>query len=250
MLGRETAAAPGRGKRPAGRLDDGATMTHPWRRALVILALAVASLSSTCNVESRMQEKSQDLTEELMTAAIDFNRMITWRYFDEASAMVVPRSRADFLLAAEQIYNTVRMEGYKITLVQVSDQPFPRIRGEIAPPPPAKRPEVEAPQRIDETPADAKPKEKGPEQPKKKMPKVWYGLALVRFINLTVTPHNQVRSPMIRQYWFWREEDETWMVDPEIDQLLELAKPQAAAPGAPPPPPPRGDPPPLALPTP
>jgi hypothetical protein len=186
---------------------------------------------AACNLDERIRKRGEDLTEELTDAAVDFNRMITWRYFDDAVGSVIPDSRANFLMWSEQVYQRVHMEGYKVTLVQVATEPFPRVRGEVAPPPSSKKAEGEQPFSFDEPPKDAKP-EKGAvkSQKNQKMPKTWYGLVLVRFVNLTVVPYNKVRSPLLRQYWYYRESEKVWRVDPDIDQLLELGNPDAAPP--------------------
>jgi len=189
------------------------------RRLLLIVALIVVacvSLAASCNVDRRMIKKAEDLQEELCKLADDFNRMIAWRYYDEAGLMVAPELRADFLMQAEHIYARVSMEGYKISLCQVSPNPFPRQRGEVMPGP---RP----PRRDEATPTPEPTPEETSPTPKPEMPKKWYGLVLVRYINLSVAPSNAVRSPLIRQYWYW--ENDVWVVDPEIEQLLELNRP-------------------------
>lgn len=188
-----------------------------WVVALVVL---LAVTLAACNVNRRMQRKSEDLSEDLMKAALDFNRMIAWRYFDEASSVVIPEQQANFMMTAEAIYARVHMEGFKVNLAQVSHEPFPRLHGEV-PPPTKPKPE----HKVDTPPSLAaqaeKKKKGGAEEPIKKMPKVWYGMVLVRFINVNVAPSSTVRSPLLRQYWYWYEDPGAWLVDPDIEQLLE-----------------------------
>jgi hypothetical protein len=209
-------------------------------RAWIAVALFVAAAAGGCSLDNRLREKSQDLTEDLLNQATDFNRMITWRYFDDAVPMVVPQSRQYFMSAVEKINEKVHMEGYKIVIVQVSDRPIPRVRGEAADITPPKKPQIEMPPPEEDENAPKKTELKPQTSTRKTMPKIWYGLVLVRFINLTVTPHRVVRSPLIRQYWYWNDQSETWMVDPEIEQLLEMGQPpegpQPPAPTGPTPP--------------
>jgi len=206
------------------------------------LAMAAAAtllftfcMASSCNMEERMTRKAEDLTDGLMEAALDFNRMIAWRYFDEAALAVVPEHKADFFMAAQTVYSRVHMEGYKVTFAQVNPLPIPRIRGEVQPPP------KDAPKPI--TPPslalqDRKEKSESELDEYKKVPKIWYGMVLVRYQNLNVAPSSRVSSPLIRQYWYWYEDPGVWLVDPEIDQLLDFdgKKPPTATPtpGAPP----------------
>lgn len=192
-------------------------------RLAIAMGLVAMLLVAACSVDKRVRRKTETLSEDLMNTSLEFNRLIAWRYFDDASAMVLPAARADFLVSAESVYARVHMEGYKIALVQISPDPFPKIRGAVKVPPKPERPAVEIPPTPEEIKArEAKEKAAAEEQKFKEMPKHWYGLVLVRYINLTVVPSNQVSSPLIRQYWYWDENSETWLVDPEIDQLIDV----------------------------
>ncbi|MDP8225631.1 MAG: hypothetical protein P9L99_19890 [Candidatus Lernaella stagnicola] len=188
------------------------------------LVLALFFLFS-CHAENRILRKQENLQEELMKAALDFNRMVAWRYYDEAVQMVIPERQPEFMMAAEQVYARVHMESYKVTYAAVSAKSFPYMPGEVAAPEPGgDRPETPVSLQVPD-----KEKQKAADAVKRKhVPKVWYGLVLVRFVNLNVAPSSSVRSPLIRQYWYWYEDADTWMVDPDIGQLLNLGKPPAA----------------------
>jgi hypothetical protein len=197
--------------------------------AAVATLVFVFCMASSCNMEERMTRKAGDLTDDLMESALDFNRMIAWRYFDDAALSVVPEHKADFLMATQTIYSRVHMEGYKVTFAQVSPVPIPRVRGEVQPPPkdavkPATPPSLAL--------QDRKTKGDSELDNFEKVPKIWYGMVLVRYQNLNVAPSSRVSSPLIRQYWYWYEDPGVWLVDPEIDQLLDFGrgKPPTATP--------------------
>jgi hypothetical protein len=179
---------------------------------ILIAVTAAVALAASCGMERRIIKKMQDLQEDLCVQADEFNRMIAWGYYDDASLMVVPERRADFLMQAEKVAARVKMESYKVTLCEVSSAPFPRVRGDVTPTPePAPTPVA--------TPRPA-PEETTPmATPKLEMPKAWYGRVIVRYINLVVVPSNAVRSPLLRQYWVAR--DDTWFVDPDLSELLQ-----------------------------
>jgi len=197
---------------------------------LTALVLACLLIFAACNTERRVRKKGEELQEELTKAATDFNRMIAWRYYDDASTMVIPESKADFLMQAEAVNARVNMESYKVTLVQVSSLPFPRVRGEVKHEPKPKEdipPSIAAQKTKAENPPETPPA-KTENENRLEMPKVWYGLVLVRYENLIIAPHHTVRSPLIRQYWYYTDEVDTWLVDPEIEQLLGLYEPEAS----------------------
>ncbi len=191
------------------------------RRVLVVVFLVSLCFTFSCATDQRIKRKGEDLQEELMKEAVDFNRMIAWRYFDEASQKVIPERQADFLVAAETIYARVHMEGYKVTYTMVSPNPFPRQRGEVVMPPPEKE-KPDTPSSLSKQ-VD-KDKKKSDAEKRKKIPKAWYGLVLVRYLNLNVAPSANVRSPLIRQHWYYYPEPGVWLVDPEIEQLIDLGR--------------------------
>jgi len=206
------------------------------RRLFSLLLLVTAAclwLGASCGIERRIADKMDDIQDDLWKSAGEFNRLVSWGYYDEASAMVVSERRADFLMEVELLRSHVTMEGYKISLGQVSSAPFPRLRGEVVhQPKPLDPPEAMTP-----TP-EPTPEPEDEEKPKEdlKMPKKFYAMVLVRFINMSIKPSNRVYSPLLRQYWVW--ENDEWMVDPEIRQLMDIGKPAAAG-SAPPPDQPR-----------
>ncbi len=181
---------------------------------LLLIAAVVGLVIVACSVENRIIKKAKDLQEELCKEASDFNRMVAWGYWDEAAQMVVPDRRGEFLMQAEKVATHLKMEGYKIAMCQVSSFPYPRVRGEVTPTPtPVPTPTP--------TPTPRPPADQAPSPtPKPEMPKVWYGLVLVRYINVSVVPSNAVRSPLLRQYWVWK--DDYWMVDPDLTDLTQL----------------------------
>jgi hypothetical protein len=140
--------------------------------------------------------------------------------------LVVPEKRADFLMHTDQVYARANMEGYKVSLCQVSPQPFPRVRGAVQPAPRSTEPETPTP-----VPTPTPRPENVSPTPKPTMPENWYGLVLVRYLSLTIAPSNKVSSPMLRQYWYLR--GDVWYVDPDLDQLFELDQPQPEQPAAP-----------------
>jgi hypothetical protein len=199
--------------------------------ALLAALLALTAGAAACAIDQRIREKSQDLSGDLMEKAVDFNRMIAWQYFDAAAAVVVPQSRGNFLMTAESFNQRVHIESFTVVLTEVSEHPFTRLRGQVPEIQHEKKPQIEPPPTEDEVAAAARKAQATPEPSKAKtMPKNWYGLVLVRYVNLSILPHTQVRSPLLRQYWYWNDTDETWMVDPEIEQLLDLDKSEAAPP--------------------
>lgn len=202
---------------------------------LATLLLVILLTTAACTSERSIRKKGELLQEELIKASTDFNRMISWRYYDDASTMVVPESKADFLMQAEAVNQQVNMEGFRITLVQVSSLPFPRVRGEVKHEPkpkedipPSIAASIAAQEAKTEKQPDTSPAAKAEKEKSLEMPKIWYGLVLVRYENLIIAPHHTVRSPLMRQYWYYTEEIGAWLVDPEIEQLLGLYEPEEA----------------------
>jgi len=200
------------------------------RRIISLIVIVIGAwwaLGASCNIEQRIFKKQSDLTEELCKSADEFNRMIAWGYYDDASVMVLPEKKADFLMHAEVVYRNIKMEGYKVALCQVSPVPLLKIKGQITMPEPTPEPTPAPPPQMEENEMIKKPE---PKNKNLKMPKQWYGMVLVRFINLTVAPTNKVNSPLIRQYWECR--DDQWMVDPDLGDLMTLGQPPEAKPPA------------------
>lgn len=191
---------------------------------IIFVTVACMSLAASCNIDRRIADKMEDIQEDLWKSAGEFNRLVAWRYYDEASAMVVADNRADFLMEVELLRSHVSMEGYKISLVQVSSTPFPRLRGEVIhQPKPIKPPEATPTPTPEPTPEpEATPKK----EEKLKMPQKFYAMVLVRYVNMSIRPSNRVSSPLLRQYWVW--ENDVWMVDPDIAQLMDTGKPTAS----------------------
>jgi hypothetical protein len=190
---------------------------------LVALVLAVGG----CN-EKQLAKKQKELLEQLQKHAHAYNRMIVWVDFDGASAAVVPEKRIEFLEKSQEVAGRIRIEDFTMPLTQVSTRPFPRdesIPGQkakeeaakkYAPLDPTARPEVTPVEPAPETPAQI-------EQPVKKvkfvMPKVFYGVVLVRYINMTVKPSVTVRTRLIKQHWVYF--NESWHCDADLDELLK-----------------------------
>jgi len=191
---------------------------------LILLVLVLAGAKPSC-YDKRINKKQKELLEELKTYSASYNRMIIWGDFDGASAAVVPEKRVDFLEQSQHVASMVRIEDFTIPLCQVSTVPFPREekdeeKGEreteatpvpTPAPPPVETVGPESDQ--DKTPEpEVKPE-------KKKMPKIFYGMALVRYINMTVNPSVTVRNRLIRQYWIYL--DGVWYCDADLEEMLE-----------------------------
>lgn len=191
-------------------------MRKRWIILIFFIVVSFFAMAASCDIERRVLKKATELQEELCKQANDYNRLIAWRYYDEASQMVLPERRADFLMEAEMVANRVKMEGFKVALCQVTTAPPPRLRGEITPTPmPVPTPMPEPVPAGEETPPEP--------TPELVMPDEWYGIALVRYVHLSVAPSNTVSSPLLRQYWVCR--DDVWYVDPDLRQLLEITQP-------------------------
>ena len=186
-----------------------------------------------CGVsEQRVKKKTKELLEELQEHAHDYNRRIAWEDYDAASEAVLPEKRIQFLEQAQDIAARVKIENFSMPLCQVSLNPIPRDKdidlkpSESSTLKPTKEPVQTVPP-VDKTvdePEDSRTKKKVKKEKKKKkvydkMPKVFYGVALVRYINVTVLPSVSVRNRLIRQYWVYT--GEVWYCDADLTELLE-----------------------------
>ena len=199
----------------------------PGRRSILLIVLVafVAAAQFGC-YDRRLAKKQKDVMADLQTYAESYNRMIVWGDYDGASQAVILEKRVDFLEQAQHVAEKVRIEDFAIPLCQVSPVPYPREKKEKgkAGPESEKPPVVETPAEK-ETPAAELPKPEDQtkleeQKPvKKKMPKVFYGVALVRYINMTVAPSVSVRNRLVKQYWVYVED--TWYCDADLEELLE-----------------------------
>ena len=206
---------------------------QPRRRALwigsILLVFVFLAGSQGACYEKQLMKKQRYLLEELQEHASAFNRMIVWGDYDGASIGVIPEKRIDFLEQSQEVAARIKIENFSIPLCQVGSVPFPRDL-EISPEvlnQPGSAPVQQAPGSEAGLPADAVvppvvepvPEGQQAKAEKKKMPKVFYGVALVRFINMTVSPSVSVHTRLIKQYWIYT--DNTWFCDADLQQLLE-----------------------------
>ena len=212
------------------------------RFLLAIVVATVICIFAGCNVEKRIQKKSDELNEELCEIAHEFNRLIVWKGFDTAAMVVIPEKRMDFIEKAERVSSRLQIENFRVALCQTGLQPFPRekstpdipgqtpvvplLPGQDLPENPAISSKsagthladgepIKAVPELDDKEADKENKDK---KEKMKMPKVFYGMTLVRFQNMTIYPSNSVRSPVVKQYWV--NIDGNWYCDIDLEDLL------------------------------
>lgn len=220
-------------------------MCNFGRKSLIVLAFLLlpilAGFLLTGCYEKRLIKKQKEILEELQKYSAAYNRMIVWGDYDGASMAVVPEKRISFLEQAQQVAARVRIENFSIPLCQVGTEPFPQdkdltgLTGEVkskaaglkhpkqmpdepdrAVPPPVETVPVPEKPTVAGDPADT---EKDKKAKKKKLPKVFYGVALVRYINMTVSPSATVRTRLVKQHWVYV--DGTWMCDSDLGELLE-----------------------------
>jgi hypothetical protein len=196
--------------------------------AFFLIVVLLFSVSCAGQFEKRLAKKQQDLLEEMQEHVNAYNRMIVWGDYDGASMAVVPEKRIEFLEQSQNVAARVNIENYTVPLCQVGIVPFPRdesIPGKeddaepktpttLTPPAEGGVP-APKPQETPPPPEEGKKKKKE----KKKMPKVFYGVALVRYINMTVAPSVTVRTKLIKQHWVYV--DETWYCDADLQELME-----------------------------
>lgn len=192
---------------------------------LLALAFALSALAqdeATPKKKSRRQiSKEKDLTEELCEVATDFNKLIVWKGFDQASMMVKDEKRLWFLNEAEKVRDTVHIEDFKIALCQVLDkEPIRKIKPaqtvpgleEIMPTP---TPAPKAPDGKDLQSKKMKKKSK-----KSKAPEVYYGLVLARFVNQSTMPSNKVVTRLVKEYWIYDAKQKVWFIDTDLNDLF------------------------------
>lgn len=203
------------------------------RHSIIAIVMAILFLVTfvACGVsEQRVKKKTKDLLEELQEHSFAYNRMIVWQDLDGASAAVLPEKRIQFLEQAQEIASKVRIENFSIPLCQVSLEPIPRDKdidlkpSEDSTLKPTKDEIKTAPsdERTEEATEDTKKKKKAKKKKPKiyeKMPTVFYGVALVRYFNVTVLPSVSVHNRLIRQYWVYT--GEVWYCDADLTELLE-----------------------------
>lgn len=202
--------------------------------AVITVFLLVFSFLAGCNenyYNKRLAEKQSELLEELQTHANAYNRMIVWGDYDGASMAVVSEKRISFLETSQEMMARVRIENFSIPLCQVAVVPFPRddsIPGEDKKKDEEKKKYEPLPGGIEPEPTgEIKDEAKTPDPPdtpeekakNKKLPKVFYGVALVRYINMTVSPSVSVRTRLIKQHWVYV--DGAWFCDADLDELLK-----------------------------
>lgn len=198
-------------------------------RLIMIVAAIAVILSFLCGCDDRrLKKKHREIGAELMEAASRFNKFIVWKNFDKAMEMVVPEKQMEFLEKTEHFGSMVHIEDFSVALCQTALEPFPREDDkdkaedggeEITPP----EPEIEKPEKEKEKDTDRAEGE-GKDKEKKdfnwgRLPKVYYGLALVRYINMTIMPSASVQTRLIKQHWVYVEK--TWYCDFDIEEILE-----------------------------
>jgi len=194
--------------------------------ALFLIVILIPVGCGKTYYAKRLAEKQSDILEELQEHAAAFNRMIVWGDFDGASVAVVPEKRIEFLEIAQDVMARIRIENFSIPLCKVGIEPFsrddkiPKADSIIPTPPPLTPPPDSSPREA--TPRSDVPEEKAKEvSPKEryKIPKVFYGLALVRYINMTVAPSVSVSTKLIKQHWVYV--DGVWYCDADLSELLK-----------------------------
>jgi hypothetical protein len=201
----------------------GGDMTRRSVAVLFCLIAAFAMVSAGCEAttQKRIAKKHTELSEELCDVASDFGRRLIWKDYDGAGLLMVPEKKVSFLEKAEYVASKLSIEDYKVALCQVSSIPFERADQDTdyaSDPdvPPVMTPSGEV--------QIAKPEEEpelaeGEEKPKLKMPKVFYGVVLMRLINVSVMPSNRVQNKLIKLYWVWT--NDVWMCDLDLEDLIE-----------------------------
>ena len=199
--------------------------------AIVCLIAAATMVLGGCAsaMKNRIEKKHKELSTELCEVATDFTRRLVWKDFDGAGMLVVPEKQVPFFEKADQVASKLSIEDFKLALCQVSMAPF--ARDEDLPEPgddpidePIKPPAAvvsQTPEGVETNPSAAKAPvpDKTIEKQKLKMPKVFYGVALVRLINVTVAPSTTVQNKLMKQYWIWTNDH--WMCDMDVEELLE-----------------------------
>ena len=196
--------------------------------AAVLLTIFIAvSLGCTETFYARrLADKQKDLLEEFQEHASAYNRMIVWGDYDGASAAVVSEKRIEFLETAQDASARIRIENFTIPLCKVGTVPFPRDDT---------IPTAGGAGSIGHLTADDAERDQTPVTPtpipapdanekvisskeKYKIPKVFYGVALVRYINITVAPSVSVKTRLIKQHWVYI--DGAWYCDADLAELL------------------------------
>ena len=207
--------------------------------AILIIIAACALMGSSCH-KKRENKKLQDYSEELNEIVTDFNKLIVWRGYSTASMMVVPSKRLDFLMEAEQFGPNLTIEDYAVVMCQVSKDPPVRDLGlpestdalsvnedkpAALPYPDEAKPEhsdastEKAEGEAEKEDAADNEKEKETKKKKSKEPEMYYGTALVRFINRTILPSMYVDTKLIKQYWI--NVEGTWYCDFSWQDMLK-----------------------------
>ena len=211
------------------------------RVALIVVAVLLASalMGTTCQQKKDIKLK-QDLSESLCEAANTFNSLVIWRNFEAASLMVMPSRRIDFLVDAEKYAGAVQIENFSVVVCQTDDAPpardlkLPDTGAPKKPGPPSdkkseedrksitKEEAVDAIQQNPVPETDKSFSDIGVKRPKQKAPKkerVYYGTALVRYINRTILPSATVDTRLIKQYWI--NVGDVWYCDFEWPELVK-----------------------------
>ncbi len=213
-----------------------------YRLALIILVIiaACALMGSSCH-KKRETKKLQEYSDELHEIVTDFNKLIVWRGYTPASMAVVPSKRLDFLMDAEKYGGNLHIENYNVVLCQVTVDPPVRdlglpestdalsvhediVKTDNTP----DKAEATRDPKSDEAGDDVEKDEAGDVTEKDevaektkdvKQPKIYYGTALVRYINRSVLPSMSVDTKLIKQYWI--NVDGAWFCDFSWPDMLK-----------------------------
>jgi hypothetical protein len=170
--------------------------------------------------------KEKEMTEDLCDAAQDFNKMLVWKGYKEASNMVIPAKQLWFLNEAEKVQNTITIENFQVAMCQLLEQPpvRPQRKREVVPgmdelmkltnPTPTPTPEQR-----DLTPKEEAAKKAKKAKKEKKL--FYYGLVLVRFVNQTTVPSTKVETRLVPQYWIYDVKEDRWSIDTDLADLFE-----------------------------
>ncbi len=207
-----------------------------WRAAILCLVVfsSLSLMGSSCH-EKRERKMLQDMSDELHEVVTDFNKVVVWRDYEAAAMMIVPSKRLDFLMDAEKYGPHLLIETYSVVMCQVNKEPPVRDLGlpestddlalhedkpnlELWPrksrlPTPEENLDAkdmdgsgdtkitEVEKAGDEKTDNEKVEDVKEEKPDKKKAKIYYGTALIRYINRQVLPSMAVDTKLIKQYW-------------------------------------------------
>jgi len=138
------------------------------KRSLLVFAtvlgiLAIFALS--CESTRSARKKEEDVLNDLIKAATDFNNMIKWQNYDGASMLVSKDLRDAFLLSVDRIEGRVNVEEIQVAYCEVADKE-------------------------QDTEADDEDRE---------------GKVTLKLVNLTVLPSNRVTTKRYIQHWEYRD---------------------------------------------